>query len=109
MLVVCTLTRLCEHVQFISRCFPELVVNLKLLNEAIPARLINILSSVFTYLLMVAAWSTSKFKSRQLFNKELRESSRGMLIYIRESAVFVVLISLGLYCMYSPFRILLSI
>ena len=47
-----------------SKCLPELVVNLFILNKAITARLTNLFSAPSANLLPVAACNTSKFSSR---------------------------------------------
>ena len=92
-----------------SRCLPELAVSLKLLNKVIIARLTNHISSPSTYLLLVPAWSTSKFKSRKLFNREIGETSQGKLNFIRELAVCIMTFSDGEYRLWSHFRIFLSV
>ena len=75
-----------------SKCFPLLVVNLQLFNIAMNPRIISPVAIPPAYLLPLAACNTSKFKSRKLFNKEMIESSLGILIYNRELALFMTLI-----------------
>ena len=65
-----------------SKCFPLLVVSSKIQNKAIGPKLPNHYFLISAYLLLVAAWSTSQFKSRQLYNREGTESSLCILIYI---------------------------
>ena len=78
-------------------CFPELDVKSYLLYKAIGPKLINLISLVSTFLLPVAACNTSEFRSNQLSNKEFTLSSLGILIYVLELGVFIVLFYLGLY------------
>ena len=75
-----------------SKCLSDDVVNLNLLNKAIGPRLTNLISLASSYLFLLAACNTSKFNTRSFFNKEITESSVGILIYIylRFSGVYCI-------------------
>ena len=66
-------------------CFPLLVVSSQLLIKAIAPKLTSLISLPSANRLPVAACNTSKFKSRQLLNKETTETSLGILIYELEN------------------------
>ena len=54
----------------------------KLVKKPTGPRLINLIPLPFAYMELSTFLITSKFNSRKLINKEITESSLGMLIYI---------------------------
>ena len=89
--------------------FPDDVVNSNVRNKAIAPGLPRLLSILFKHLSLLEAFNISKFKSKKLFNREIVEISLGLLIFIRNLAVFIVLIADGDYLISSLFKIFLLI